>query len=327
MYIHGVYGYSGESYLDDLIGVASQSVGEQAYASLGELLAELGLMENFDKACPPATVQVVLGILIDTVNGTCAVPEERMQQIIELLSEWSEKKTSTKVELQALIGLLQYVTKCVLQSRVFLSRMLETLRFFKPKLRYVTLSSEFQKDICWWSRFIERYNGVSYIPSFQWSEPDVSFSTDSCLYGCGGICGKEYFHAVFPKCVRGLPIHCLEMLAVLVGVRIWGSQFEGQKIQIFCDNIAVVQVINSSRTRDAFLASCLRELWLEVSTHEFELRAVHLPGEENRVADRLSRWELGTRYKEMFNEFIADDSDEYFDIFVPSKMFEFTGDL
>ena len=72
---------------------------------------------------------------------------------------------------------------------------------------------------------------------------------------------------------------------MLLGVREWGSRCQGMRIQIYCDNEAAVKVINSSKTRDSFLASCLRELWLEVSTFGFELRAVHLPGEENRVAD------------------------------------------
>ena len=140
---------------------------------------------------------------------------------------------------------------------------------------------------------MERFNGVSFIPPIAWAEPDVTFSTDSCLKGCGGICGLEYFHVEFPQSilVQNLAIHKLEMLAVLVGVRIWGQQLRGMRLQIYCDNAAAVQVINSSKTRDPFLASCLRELWLEVSSYGFELRAVHLPGEENRVADWLSRWD------------------------------------
>ena len=62
-----------------------------------------------------------------------------MQQIIETLGEWGEEKISTKVKLQSLISLLQYMTKCVLQSGVFLSRLLKILRSFKTKIRYVTL--------------------------------------------------------------------------------------------------------------------------------------------------------------------------------------------
>ena len=72
---------------------------------------------------------------------------------------------------------------------------------------------------------MEEFNGVSYIPPTLWNEPDVVFSTDSCLTGCGGICGQEYFHRKYPHHIleKDLPIHALEMLAVLIAVRFWGK--------------------------------------------------------------------------------------------------------
>ena len=95
---------------------------------------------------------------------------------------------------------------------------------------------------------MRRFNGVAFIPSAVWTEPDISMATDSCLHGCGSISSNQYFHSKFPKCIseQDLAIHKLEFLAVLVGARIWGSKFNGLKIRIFCDNQSVVDVINSS---------------------------------------------------------------------------------
>ena len=216
----------------------------------------------------------------------------------------------------------------MLQSRVFLNRLLEALRAMKRK-KSIRLSDSFQKDLRWWSMFVEEYNGVSFIPSALWTEPDVSFATDSCLVGCGGICLGEYFHTSFPKDIKDqeLPIHCLEMLAVLLGVRIWGVHLQSLKVQIYCDNDAAVQVINSGKTKDAFMGSCIRELWLEVSKYGFQLRAVHLPGEENRVPDWLSRWDCGQSYRELFFGFISGEPDKYTEISVNPDLFKFSGDL
>ena len=187
----------------------------------------------------------------------------------------------------------------------------------------------FKKDLRWWSLFISKFNGVAFIPPTVGDEPDVTFSTDSCLTGCGGICGLEYFHAIFPPFIleQELPIHKLEMLAVLIGVRIWGKSLQGLRLQIYCDNSAAVDVINSSKTRDAFMASCLRELWLEVSTYCFELRAVHLPGEDNRVADWLSRWNLSKKYQDQFHMFISAESNRYNEVQISRDMFDFSGEL
>ena len=50
-------------------------------------------------------------------------------------------------------------------------------------------------------------------------------------------------------------------------------------------------VLNRGATRDKFQADCLREITFLAATHEFGIKARHLPGLENRVADLLSRWE------------------------------------
>ena len=226
---------------------------------------------NVAKACPPATVQIVLGVLINTVEGTVSVPEERMQEIISLVSEWQGKVKSTKIELQSLIGKLQYVTKCVLQSRVFLNRLLETLRSMKRK-KSIRLSESFQKDLKWWSMFIEKYNGV-------------------------------------------------------VGVRIWESSLQRAKVQIYCDNEPAVRVINSGRTKDVFMGSCIHELWLEVSKYRFQIRAVHLSGEENRVPDWLSRWECRQSFRELFYRYISEEPEKYSEIVIDPNWFKFSGIL
>ena len=325
MFMHQQEGHMGTNYLDDLIGVSGVD-GWIAYESLGDLLKELGLLENFEKACPPAMIQVVLGIIINTIDGTLSVPEDRLEEILTLVAEWQGKDKCTEVELQSLIGKLQFVTKCVWQSRVFMNRLLEALRDIGDK-KSVRLSESFKKDLIWWDKFMAEFNGTSFIPESLWSEPDITFATDSCLTGCGGVCGNQYFHSEFPEEIacQNLPIHQLEMLAVLVGVRVWGSCCGGTKIQIYCDNESVVHTINSSKTRDPFMATCLRELWFEVSRFQFQLQAVHLPGEENRLPDWLSRWHCGQNYRDLFNNFTKNS--DYLEVHVLPELFKFSDEF
>ena len=161
----------------------------------------------------------------------------------------------------------------------------------------------------------------------MWSVPDFSFSTDSSLKGCGGIAEGQYYHSVFPPSMRDLPIHALEMMAVLIGVRIWGHLCTGMKVQIYCDNEAAVSVINSGKTKDEFMGSCIRELWLVVAKFGFELRAVHLPGVENRVADWLSRWEVHPKYQQCFYDYIENEPIQYNEIVLDTDIFMFCGEL
>ena len=75
------------------------------------------------------------------------------------------------------------------------------------------------------------------------------------------------------------------------------------------------------------MASCIREIWLLVSMYSFQLRAVHLPGEENRVPDWLSRWNCGQIYRDLFYKFIGNEMNEYTEIEISPGMFQFSGDL
>lgn len=154
-----------------------------------------------------------------------------------------------------------------------------------------------------WLRFIHVYNGVSIIPTSAWSSPDAVFATDACLSGCGGLTCHQFFHIEFPRKVKDKfpSIHHLEVLAILLAARLWGSQWRGLRLLVYCDNAAVVSSLNSGRVQDSILAACLRELWFLAASHEFELRAVHLSSAANRLADLLSRWHLHLKFQEEFH--------------------------
>lgn len=291
------------NYLDDFIGVASITRASQDYEYCGSLLHELGLQESLSKACPPSTVMTCLGVRINTVDMTLSVTPERLDELVVLLSHWLTKKSATKSELQSLVGKLSFVSKCVRQSRLFLARILAMLRTVKRNHHHVKLSKEFFRDIHWWLRFIHVYNGVSIIPTSAWSSPDAVFATDACLSGCGGLTCHQFFHIEFPRKVKDKfpSIHHLEVLAILLAARLWGSQWRGLRLLVYCDNAAVVSSLNSGRVQDSILAACLRELWFLAASHEFELRAVHLSSAANRLADLLSRWHLNLKFQEEFH--------------------------
>ena len=258
------------NYLDDFIGVASTTRAFQDYEYCGSLLHELGLQESLSKACPPSTVMTCLGVRINTVDMTLSVTPERLDELVVLLSHWLTKKSATKSELQSLVGKLSFVSKCVRQSRLFLARILAMLRTVKRNHHHVKLSKEFFRDIHWWLRFIHVYNGVSIIPMSAWSSPDAVFATDACLSGCGGLTCHQFFHIEFPREVKDKfpSIHHLEVLAILLAARLWGSQWRGLRLLVYCDNAAVVSSLNSGRVQDSILAACLRELWFLAASHE-----------------------------------------------------------
>ena len=135
------------------------------------------------------------------------ITTERLAEIKHLLQMWRHRKKCKVRDIQSLIGKLQFVAKCVPPGRIFISRLLEMLRGYKKQSHYVTLNTEFRKDIHWWETFIDRYNGVSVIPDMLWSEPDGVFSCDANLNGCGAYYQGRYFHHQFPENIRQMKLH------------------------------------------------------------------------------------------------------------------------
>ena len=79
------------------------------------------------------------------------------------------------------------------------------------------------------------------------------------------------------------------MLNNVLALRIWGSDWQHHKIKIFFDNLAAVQVVKSSRTKDKFLAACICNIWLISASNDIEIVIEHIEGKKNVIADLLSR--------------------------------------
>jgi hypothetical protein len=179
-------------------------------------------------------------------------------------------------------------------GRVFISRLLEKVRSVPVRDRKVELGVEFYKDLLWWDRFLNKYNGISIISTEIWSKPDEIVATDACLNGAGGVCfdQNQYFHFKFEASTKELAghINSLEMLAIMVAVKLWGESWTCKKIRINCDNLSTAQVLNTGRTRDPYMLDCVREILFTAAVPTFEFRACHISGVENRLPDYLSRW-------------------------------------
>ena len=152
----------------------------------------------------------------------------------------------------------------------------------------------------------DSYNGVSLMFYEEWSEPDMICSSDACLLACGGFCSGKYYHTKFPDIfhTRKYNITILEMFAIIICLKLWGNNFKGKKLQMFCDNQAVCHVINTGKSKCTILQDCLREIAFLAACYEFQIRMVHLSSECNRLSDHLSRWDLDISHRQKFFDLV-----------------------
>ena len=109
------------------------------------------------------------------------------------------------------------------------------------------------------------------MPESGWSPPDLLFSVDSCLTGCGGWSNGEYFHSKFPEWImnnREIYINELEALALIVGLKIWRDKIQNKNVLFYCDNQVTVDVINTGRARNKVCAGMLEGSLFDYSQSE-----------------------------------------------------------
>ena len=116
-----------------------------------------------------------------------------------------------------------------------------------------------------------------------------SRNIDSWLTGVGGVWNNRVYSAPIPTFVGlDLNITQLEMINVLIALRVWASHWVHSTVRFSCDNLAVVQVVTSGKTKDSFLNACLRNIWLVTATYDIDLLIDHIQGSKNIIADSLS---------------------------------------
>ena len=279
-------GHTIVGYVDNYIGFGTPTEAEASFQTLVSLLHRLGLTISEKNLVPPSTQVTCFGVKIDTANGFVSIPPEKMQAISDMVIDWQGKKFCTKRQLQSLLGHLLYIHKCVKPAKFFLNRMLELLRN-AHNAACIKLIPAFYRDLRWFKNFLPHFNGVAL---YDHKKIDCQTHLDACLQGLGGIYGSQVYHLKTPLGFRSLNIAHLEMVNILVATKMFCHQWSKKSVQIFCDNSAVVWVLQSGRTKDPYLAACARNGWLWAGIFDINFVFSHIRGKSNCIADLLSRW-------------------------------------
>ena len=274
------------NYIDDLLYVGTPKNIWPSYYDLLQLLQDLGLEVSQRKLVPPSTQVICLGILVDSVQKTLSIPEDKLKDIINMVNSWQDRRKCTKNQFQSLLGSLLYITKCVHPARYFLNRMLLILRN-NTENRYISLDKSFFQDLNWFQQFLKHFNGITY---FDNRKVQGEIHLDASLTGFGACYNNMVYALPLPASFSQFHITQLEMLNVIVALKVWANLWQDKKITLYCDNMAVVEVLTTGKTRDPFLATCARNIWLITAIFNIQLQVLHVPGKANVIADLLSRW-------------------------------------
>ena len=233
---------------------------------------------------PPTTALTCMGIQVDVASGMVTIPQEKCLQILDMCRHFTTKKHVSRKQLQSLLGKLLYLHRCVPASRIFVNRLLNTLR---QNARRVTVSEDMQKDLSWFIQFLVKFNGKVMFPAMR---QNIDVHVDASLTGMGAIWDQNaYAISRHILATVGWNISHLEMLNVMVALRVFAHEWKGKHVTFHIDNLAVVNSLKFNKMKDQILQSIVRTIWLLATANDVQLSYSHIPGIQNKEADALSR--------------------------------------
>jgi hypothetical protein len=120
------------SYIDDFLVIGESKLEcQKALDFLLKLIPMLGLEVNWDKVSAPETSLSFLGVQIDCVRRTLALPESKLAEVRLLVEKWQKKKRFCKKDLQKMIGKLNWCARVVVGGRSFLRNLINVMTKLK----------------------------------------------------------------------------------------------------------------------------------------------------------------------------------------------------
>ena len=163
----------------------------------------------------------------------------------------------------------------------------------------VYLNQSVREDIHMWHKFISQWNGKSFfLDRYLTAAPDLELFTDaSGVLGYGAYFQGHWFRGDWApeqvlNPVTGISIAWQELYVIVLAALVWGLRWGKKRLLFFCDNEAAVQTINSGTAKCPHMASLMKTLVLQSMKCNFFIRAEHIPGISNGIADSLSRNQL-----------------------------------
>jgi hypothetical protein len=164
----------------------------------------------------------------------------------------------------------------------------------------VYLNTMVQEDLAWFVANVECSSGILVYQAVDWhplSECDIQIRCDACLTGLGFWVPSMSlgFFAQVPRQLTDPKIFFWEATSVLSAL-LWFSdslrpllsKFTPARLTIFTDNMNTVHLFDSLAARPGYNDIVRRAA--DVLNHcSVDLRVLHVLGEDNEVADSLSR--------------------------------------
>ncbi|KAL0152766.1 hypothetical protein M9458_052489 [Cirrhinus mrigala] len=254
-------------------------------------LAQLGLRVNWEKSkLSPAQRISFLGVELDSVSMSARLSPERAQSVLRCVATLRCGSAVPLKQVQRLLGHMASSAAVTPLGLMHMRPLQHWLHTRVPRWAWhrgtfrVNITPSCRQTLSPWTDIMFLRSGV---PLEQVSRRIV-VTTDASKTGWGATCNGQAASGVWTGPRLFWHINCLELLAVLLALRRFRPMIQGKHVLVRSDNTATVAYINHQGGVRSFRMSQLARHLLLWSQHRLKsLRATHIPGEANRMADSL----------------------------------------
>jgi len=262
---------------------------------------ELGVPIAHEKTEGPLQVITYLGLEIDTIRREVRVPRDKLEKAMGMIDQALAAKKMTLEQLQSLIGSLSFLCKAVSPGRAFLRRLINLTWGIRKAHHKVRINAEAKRDLSMWKTFLSDFNGVTFwqVQEWVWSDEIQLFTDSAGAIGFGVYYQGQWTQGKWPAWVldMDLSIAALELFPIYVALKIWGNELASSRVHFKSDNEATVYILNKKTSPCVTIMKMVREIVLICLRLSISLKASHISGRNNCLADYLSRFQMAAFYK------------------------------
>ena len=203
------------------------------------------------------------------------------------------KKVSLR-EMLSLVGYLSFCCTVVTPGRAFLRRLIDKTKGVRQLHHRLRIDKECRLDLGMWQVFLRYYNGRSFFLREVWeSNTALHLFTDAAKkLGFGALFKSHWFFGAWPPLWTQYNIVILELFPIVLALETWGGQLANKRLMVHTDNEALVAILNKQSSSDKLTMVLVRRLVLALFKCNIHMRAVHIAGIKNDLADSLSRLQV-----------------------------------
>ncbi len=120
----------------------------------------------------------------------------------------------------------------------------------------------------------------------------VNLYSDASKHGFGATYSSHWIQGSWPQEWKGYHITILETYPLLALVHTFGHKLRNSFITFYCDNQGVAEIMNKQSSKDTRIMVLVRMLVLKMLELNINFYAVHIPGVNNVLSDRISPFQV-----------------------------------